>query len=364
MGPGSRPEPGWSRPRSAERTARSRRPLTALAAAEGVDVAGLGSTCRDHQREHGDRGDEERAAGRVGQEVLRELGKVRSYAATRSGPSASRVVPRFSAAHSPVTRTHSGWLRERGAPGGDRNGESVSISSRSAGTAATASADASSPLPEDEPREADGQAEIDDLVGVVERPRVRVDDGGWALPERRCPGWPADTRRAQLRDERVLRVAPAVSRAAMEDGGLAGLERERQVPPQVGQLVRDRAEDTVVVEAGLADRHDPRIRCPADDPRPAGVIDLGRVVGMDPDRGVEPREAVDAAERPLRRRDVPTGDQDALEPGQPRRPDDLVGVSLEPIGVEVAVGVDEPASGERSTRRTRHRAAGRGARAP
>ncbi len=41
-------------------------------------VAGLEPTCSDHQREHGDRGDEERAAGRVGQEVLRELGKVRS----------------------------------------------------------------------------------------------------------------------------------------------------------------------------------------------------------------------------------------------------------------------------------------------
>jgi hypothetical protein len=42
----------------------------------------------------------------------------------------------------------------------------------------------------------------------------------------------------------------------------------------------------------------------------------------------------------MRRRSNP--DQDTLEPGQPRRPDDLVGVSLEPIGVEVAVGVDEP----------------------
>ena len=53
--------------------------------------------------------------------------------------------PRCSATHAPVTRTHSGWLRERGAPGGARNGESVSISRRSAGTSATASAEASSP---------------------------------------------------------------------------------------------------------------------------------------------------------------------------------------------------------------------------
>ena len=39
--------------------------------------------------------------------------------------------------------------------------------------------------------------------------------------------------------------------------GLPGVEREREVPPQVRQLVRDRAEDAVVVEAGLADGDDP-----------------------------------------------------------------------------------------------------------
>ena len=200
-------------------------------------------------------------------------------------------------------------------------------------------------------------------MGVVERPRERVDDGRRALPERAGPGRPADTRRAQLPDERVLRVTPALGGPAMEDGRLAGLERERQVPTQVRQLVRDRAEDPVVVEAGLADRDDPRIRRPGDDPRPAGLVDLGRVMGMDPDRRVQPREAVDAAERALRRGDVPAGDKDALEAGQPRRPDDLVGVGLEPIGVEVAVAVDERGSGERSTRRTRCRAAGRAARA-
>ena len=63
---------------------------------------------------------------------------------------------------------------------------------------------------------------------------------------------------------------------------------------------------------------------------------------MDPDRGIQPRETVDAAERPLRRGDVPAGDEDALEAGETRRADDLVGVGLEPVRVEVAVGVDQP----------------------
>ena len=52
---------------------------------------------------------------------------------------------RRSAAQAAVMRTHSGSFRPRGAPGGDRNGASVSTSRRSAGTIATTSAVASSP---------------------------------------------------------------------------------------------------------------------------------------------------------------------------------------------------------------------------
>ena len=196
------------------------------------------------RRDLGARGDERRdrqqadeTSGRVArvgvQLSLRRVGKTRSYAATSSGPSWSAGTCRWSASHAPVTRTHSGSFRDRGAPGGARKGESVSISTRSAGTSAATSADASSPAPKDEPREADGEPEVDDLPAVVERAGVRVDHRRRPLPERGAPAGVADARRAELRDEGVLRVAPAVGRAAMEDRRLAGLEREGKVPAQV-----------------------------------------------------------------------------------------------------------------------------------
>jgi hypothetical protein len=62
---------------------------------------------------------------------------------------------------------------------------------------------------------------------------------------------------------------------------------------------------------------------------------------MDADRGIEPGEPVDAPERALGRGAVPARDEDPLEAGQARATDDLVGVGLEAVGVEVAVAVDE-----------------------
>ena len=162
-------------------------------------------------------------------------------------------------------------------------------------------------------------------------------------------------------------------RAAVEDGRLAGLERERQVAPQVGQLVRDRAEDAVVVEAGLADRDDPRVGRPGDDPRPAGVVDLGRVVRMDrrPRRRATANRSTQPSAR-SRRGDVPARDEDPLDAGQPGAADDQVGVALEPVRVEVAVAVDQThrhrgrtltgrRASQRRRRRSRRRAAGRAA---
>ena len=131
------------------------------------------------------------------------------------------------------------------------------------------------------------------------------------------------------------------ARSAVEDGRLARVEGEREVPPQVGQLLRDRAEDAVVVEARLPDRHDPRVGRPGDDPRPALAVDLGRVVRVDPDRGVEPVEPIDAVERPARRRDVPARDEDPLDAGESGAAHDEIDVDLEPVSVEVAVAVDE-----------------------
>ena len=60
-----------------------------------------------------------------------------------------------------------------------------------------------------------------------------------------------------------------------------------------------------------------------------------------PDRGVEPREAIDELQRSPARVEVPAGNEDPLDAGQPRGADHLVDVGVEPVGLEVAVGIDE-----------------------
>ena len=257
------------------------------------------------------------------------------------GPNASSETERRSATHAAVTRTHSGSLRERGAPGGDRNGESVSTRTRSSGTRAATSPEASSPRRNTRPENEIARPEVDHRPTVVHRPRIRVDDGRRAVAERRGPPAVPHPGRPQLGEECVLRVASALGRAAVEDGRLAGLEREREVAPQVAQLVRDRAEDTVVVEPGLADGHDALVERPGRDRSPRLVVHLGRVVRVDADRGVEPRIAVDQRQCPLGRGRVPARHEDPLDAGEAGTADDEVGVALEPIGVEVAVAVDQ-----------------------
>ena len=125
----------------------------------------------------------------------------------------------------------------------------------------------------------------------------------------------------------------------MEDGGLAGLEREREVPAQVRQLVRDRAEDAVVVEAGLADRDDPRVVAPSATIRaqPASST-LAASCGWTPTAASSHGEPIDEGERPLARGDVPARDEDPLDARRAARPPTTsVGVAVEPVGVEVAV---------------------------
>ena len=195
--------------------------------------------------------------------------------------------------------------------------------------------------PEDEAREADREPEVDDRARVVERPRERVDDRGRPVPEGGRPRRTADTGVPELPEQGVLRVASSVAGATVQDGRLARVERQRQVAPQVGQLLGDRAEDAVVVEARLTDRNDPWVGRPGDDPRPAVAVDLGRVVRVDADRGVQPLEPIDAVERPARRRDVPARDEDPLDTGESGAAHNEVDVELEAISVEVAVAVDE-----------------------
>ena len=109
-------------------------------------------------------------------------------------------------------------------------------------------------------------------------------------------------------------------RAAVQDGRLAGLEREREVAPQVRQLVRDRAEDAVVVEPGLADRDDPRVARPRPTIRaqPASST-LAASCGWTPTAASSHGNRVDELERALARRDVPARDEDPLDAGQRAR---------------------------------------------
>ena len=62
---------------------------------------------------------------------------------------------------------------------------------------------------------------------------------------------------------------------------------------------------------------------------------------MDPDRSIQPVEPVDAGEGALGGCDVPARNEDPLQAGQPGRPDDLIGVGVKAIGVEMAVGIDQ-----------------------
>ncbi len=284
-------------------------------------------------------------------------------------------MPRHSASHAPVTRTHSGSLRERGAPGGERNGESVSIEQAVRGDERRHLGRALLAPSEHEAGEADGQTEVDDRATVVGRTRVRVDDGGRPVAERLGPAGLPHPGAAKLLEQGVLGVALPIGRAAVEDRGLAGREREGEVPAQVDELVGDRAEHAVVVETGLADRDDAVVGGAGREGRPRRIVDLGGVVRMDADGRIQPREAVDERERALGRGDVPARDEDPLDARQARAADHEVRVALEAVGVEMAMAVDQAHPGmvgataegrvERLSRRSpRRRAAGRAARGP
>src|SRR4029079_16027751 len=74
---------------------------------------------------------------------------------------------------------------------------------------------------------------------------------------------------AQGDQGRLLGVALGGPRADVADTWVSRLERALEVPRKVRKLVRDGREDPVIVEARLADRHDPRVLRPLDDRLPA-----------------------------------------------------------------------------------------------
>ena len=145
----------------------------------------------------------------------------------------------------------------------------------------------------------------------------------------------------QLGKEAVLRIPPTLGRSAMQDRWLAQYQRELQVPAEVRDLVGDRREDAVEVQPRLADRDHAVVGCQLDDLGPRRLVDPCRVVGMDPDRRIEPRKALDEIHGTAARFRVPARNQDPFHSGQPSRPDDKVDVAGEPVRLEVGVAIDQ-----------------------
>ena len=155
----------------------------------------------------------------------------------------------------------------------------------------------------------------------------------------RCPAAVAGG--AELRDERVLSVPGAGPGADVEDDRLADPDAQLEMALEIRQLEGDRREDAVVVEAGLADRDDPRIARQGDDLRPVAFAGVRRFMGMDPNGGGEPREPLDEPERAPRRLEVPARYQDPLDALAPGRLDDVRDVIVEPVGLQMTVAIDE-----------------------
>ena len=96
-----------------------------------------------------------------------------------------------------------------------------------------------------------------------------MDDDRRAIAEGRPPAAPpTPAARSSPSSASWASRRPALDRQC-RIAGLPSASARSQVPAQVGQLVRDGAEDAVVVEAGLADRHDPLVGGPGHDPLPA-----------------------------------------------------------------------------------------------
>ena len=148
-----------------------------------------------------------------------------------------------------------------------------------------------------------------------------MDHRGRPVPERPARGLAVEAGRAQLGDEGVLGVPLARPRAAVEDRGLAGLEREGEVAAQVRRAGRPTARTSRSgVEPRLADRDDALVARPRRRSRPS------RRRRPSPRRGDGRRRRRRAtagrstsASARSRGAQVPAGDEDPLDARDPRR---------------------------------------------
>ena len=232
-----------------------------------------------------------------------------------------------------MTRTHSGSLRRRGAPGGERNGESVSTRRRSGGRQAGDLRGRLLPGRNDEAGEADRRAELEHRLGVVDRAAERVDQDR-AAASRRTPGARASSASWASRSpaaERQWRIAGLPVSAAS-----ARFRRRFASWARIGEKT------PVVVEAGLADRDDPRVAARAPRSRPTP-----RRRPASASCGWTPTAASSHGNRSTS--SSAAADDQAFQPGTrirstpavARRADDRVDVVVEAVGLEMAVAVDE-----------------------
>ena len=196
--------------------------------------------------------------------------------------------------------------------------------------------------PEHQPGERHGEAHGDHLAGVVHGPAERVDHGRRPALERR--GVPAPRRSPPRAAPRPARPARRARRPASGSGGspacpwrapARGSARRLSSWPSHGENIRSESSPV----SPIATTRSSRAHASIVDPLAGGH--LRGIVRVDADGRVEERATSDELERPLGGARVPARHQDPLEARQPGAADHQVDVVVEPVGVEVSVGVDE-----------------------
>ena len=126
----------------------------------------------------------------------------------------------------------------------------------------------------------------------------------------------------------------------MQDERLAQLQRQRDVPAQVGQLVVARGEGAVVVQARLADGRRGRVARQVRQLAPCRRVDLRRHVRVRSGSAEQSPSSRHERQRGARRRHVPAGHEHACHAREARRGQHLQRVAGERVGLEVGVRID------------------------